>query len=77
MLPYVGGLPSLLDQQGGTAVPVSSRIAATAAGLAWEHRDPFDRMIAATALELGVPLVSADRAFDTLAGAGGEVARIW
>lgn len=28
------------------------------------HRDPFDRLLAAQALDLGVPLVSRDRVFD-------------
>ena len=35
------------------------------AGLqSWEHRDPFDRLIAATALRMNVPLLSADAVFD-------------
>lgn len=34
----------------------------TAASLGWEHRDPYDRMIVATALRLGLPLLSADTA---------------
>jgi PIN domain nuclease of toxin-antitoxin system len=29
----------------------------------WAHRDPFDRLIVATALALGVALISKDRAF--------------
>ena len=31
------------------------------------HRDPFDRMIAATAIEMACPLISTDIAFDDLA----------
>jgi PIN domain nuclease of toxin-antitoxin system len=37
----------------------------------WAHRDPFDRMLAATALHLAVPLLSADTVFD------GIVTRLW
>ena len=49
-----------------------------AAGLlAWDHRDPFDRMIAATAIELSCPLISKDPAFDGLAGFTGWCGRIW
>ena len=34
-----------------------------AAKLAWSHRDPADRIIAATALELGVPAATKDGRF--------------
>lgn len=33
----------------------------------WNHRDPFDRMVAATAMELACPLISKEHAFDGLA----------
>jgi PIN domain nuclease of toxin-antitoxin system len=36
------------------------------------HRDPFDRLLAAQALELGIPLVSRDSIFDLYG-----VRRIW
>jgi PIN domain nuclease of toxin-antitoxin system len=39
--------------------------------MAWDHDDMFDRLIAATALYYGLPLVSADSVFD------GQVPRIW
>ncbi|WP_372426069.1 type II toxin-antitoxin system VapC family toxin [Salinarimonas chemoclinalis] len=77
MVPHVASLPTLLTRQGGTVVPVSATIASAAAGLDWAHRDPFDRMIAVTALELRVALITADRAFETLAETGTEVVRIW
>ncbi|MGO2313366.1 PIN domain-containing protein [Brachybacterium tyrofermentans] len=41
--------------------------------MAWEHRDPFDRMIAAQAIRRGLSLVSADKVFDGLPG----VERLW
>ncbi len=36
------------------------------------HRDPFDRLFAAQALELGIPIISRDRVFDLYG-----VNRIW
>ena len=54
-----------------TLVPLDAAICAAAGSMAWGHKDPFDRMIAATALQLGCPVVSSDAAFD------GIVTRIW
>ena len=48
-----------------------------AAKLAWPHRDPFDRFIAATAMELKVPLLSADAAFDDLKTLPDWPGRLW
>jgi PIN domain nuclease of toxin-antitoxin system len=43
-------------------VPVSNRIAIRSTRLAdYPHKDPADRIIVATALSLGVPLVTRDR----------------
>ena len=53
-------------------LPLSPEISLSAALLDWDHRDPFDRMIAATALQEGVPLVSSDAAFDRIG-----VKRVW
>ena len=39
-----------------------------AGALEWEHRDPFDRMLAAQAMALTVPLVSGDPVMRTLPG---------
>jgi PIN domain nuclease of toxin-antitoxin system len=36
------------------------------------HKDPFDRLLAAQALELGIPLISRDSVFDLYG-----VQRIW
>ena len=40
----------------------------------WSHRDPFDRMIAATCIVRRVPLVSKDA---TLDGVPGGIRRVW
>jgi PIN domain nuclease of toxin-antitoxin system len=39
-----------------------------AGSLRWDHRDPFDRMLAAQALLSGVVFVTRDKAFSSLAG---------
>ena len=59
--------------EGFSALPISLRHAQQAGALPDLHRDPFDRLIAATALVHGWVLISADTAFDTLTG----LRRIW
>ena len=71
MLPFVDRLALLANQQGIDVAALDASISLRAGGLRWAHRDPFDRMLAATALDLGLTLISIDRAFD------GIVARIW
>ena len=70
---YVTQLQSLLQRQGGMVSTLSSEICLRAATLEWTHRDPFDRLLAATAQDQGIPIVSADVAFDSVAG----VTRLW
>lgn len=47
---------------------VSSRHALDAGLLNWEHRDPFDRMLAAQAMVESASLVTADKVFAQLPG---------
>lgn len=47
---------------------MTSDHALLAGGLEWDHRDPFDRMIAAVAMLEGCTVVTADRALRTLDG---------
>lgn len=42
-------------------IPVSATLAVAAVDLTWDHRDPADRMIVATATQLGLPLITRDR----------------
>ncbi|WP_119681222.1 type II toxin-antitoxin system VapC family toxin [Indioceanicola profundi] len=67
MEPFAAQLPSILDRQGGAATPLDPAICLEASLMDWSHRDPFDRLIAATALHLRVPLISADAVFDEIA----------
>ena len=75
--PIVGRLPQLLRSQGGLVAPYTAEMAILSGGMDWAHRDPFDRMIAATAIELCCPVVSRDTAFDGLDGEPGWCGRIW
>ena len=50
---------------------------ARAALLDWAHRDPFDRFIAATAIEVGCELASKDLEFDDLSDKKGWIRRVW
>lgn len=77
MHPFLDRLILLAGEQGGHLVAVSPDASLLAARLEWEHRDPFDRIIAATAITRGLPLISADRAFDGLAGEPKWPGRIW
>ena len=64
------------DDQTRTA-PFSRSVALLAGSMDWAHRDPFDRIIAATAVELRCPVISKDAAFDGLDGWNGWKGRIW
>ena len=64
---FIETLPALLQEQGGTIADLDAEICAAAGMMAWLHRDPFDRLLAATALRRAIPLVSADTVFDGLA----------
>lgn len=80
----LGGWPEIvphLDELVAETETVSATLtramAARAAALDWRHRDPFDRLIAATAMELRYPLVSKDGEFDALNGMAGWSGRVW
>lgn len=49
-------------------LPISGHHALTAGTLAWEHRDPFDRVIVAQAMIESVPVVTADPALAAFPG---------
>lgn len=43
-------------------LPLTARVAVSSARLSWDHRDPADRLIVATARAHDAPLVTADDA---------------
>jgi len=55
-----------------TVIDTSVRQAIRSGRLPFHHKDPFDRLLAAQALDLSVPLLSRDRVFDFYG-----VQRIW
>lgn len=57
-----------LDRLGAVELPVTRRHALLAGSMRWDHRDPFDRMLAAQAIVEDLPLLTADGAFSSLAG---------
>lgn len=71
MTPFAGRLGQILFEQGGFAADFTPDICLQAGLMNWDHRDPFDRLILATARAMNVPLVSADTVFD------GRITRVW
>ena len=71
MMPFVGQLTRLIREQGIKATHLDAEVCLRAETMDWVHRDPFDRLLAATALRLDVPILSADPVFDGIAR------RIW
>jgi PIN domain nuclease of toxin-antitoxin system len=76
MAPFLPRLARLAVEQGNRMAALTADVCLAAATLNWSHRDPFDRIIAATCLAEGLMLVSGDSVFDGLA-ATGRLTRIW
>jgi PIN domain nuclease of toxin-antitoxin system len=49
-------------------IPITDEHSLLAGSMEWNHRDPFDRMIAAQCMLTSLPLATADEAFRSLAG---------
>ena len=62
----------ILDSMGFDSLPVSIEHARLAGSIGGNHRDPFDRMLAAQARVEGMILASADAVFDEM-----QVVRLW
>lgn len=57
----VHGYPDHLSRLRADELPITTHHALMAGMLSWDHRDPFDRMIAAQCMAESIPLVTADR----------------
>lgn len=57
-------VPSRMELSGVTGLPVEHAHALRVSTLPMHHRDPFDRLIIAQAQTEGVPVLTADDAFD-------------
>lgn len=53
---------------GLVALPITAQHALVAGRVDWDHRDPFDRLLAAQALTEGLELVTVDPAFHAVPG---------
>lgn len=73
MAPFVSDLVDIVTDAGLALLPLTAAQATKASLLSWDHRDPFDRMIAAASMIEGALLVSSDVAFDDLE----QIERIW
>ena len=71
MVGFIDQLPGLLQSQGGMGAAFGPATCLEAGMMDWGHRDPFDRLLAATARQGKHVLVSADAVFD------GVVTRVW
>jgi PIN domain nuclease of toxin-antitoxin system len=58
-----GGFDALVASDGFHALPVAAAHAWHAGGLSWDHRDPFDRVLAAQAMLERMTLLSRDPVF--------------
>jgi PIN domain nuclease of toxin-antitoxin system len=61
----VHGYPEHLARLRARELAITGHHAITAGMLGWEHRDPFDRVIAAQCVLESLPIATADRAFAT------------
>jgi PIN domain nuclease of toxin-antitoxin system len=77
MAPFASRLSELLLQQGGRIATLTDEICLRAGTLAWVHRDPFDRIIVATAMISNLKRLSADPVFDSLEPHAARPARVW
>jgi PIN domain nuclease of toxin-antitoxin system len=64
----VSGFLRNLERLGALELPVGVSHGLLAGSLTWQHRDPFDRMIAAQCMLENLPLISKDAAFAELPG---------
>lgn len=73
MEPWAPRLAEILREQGGVVAPFTPEICLHASLRDWEHRDPFDRLLASSSELLGLPLVTKDPAFAEIEA----LRRIW
>jgi PIN domain nuclease of toxin-antitoxin system len=71
--PVIGSWDASLARAGVHEIPILGGVGIAAGTVEWGHRDPFDRLIAAQAIESRAALVSADPVFDAFPA----VARLW
>jgi PIN domain nuclease of toxin-antitoxin system len=71
-LPLIVDFGTYLSDEGFVELPIDAMHAIRAGQLPPHHKDPFDRLLVAQALQLSIPLVSSDDGLDQYG-----VIRIW
>lgn len=71
-VPIESGFPEIVTAAGYQLLPITAEVALRSARLPGEHRDPFDRIVAAHALAEDIAVMSPDKALDSFG-----VRRIW
>lgn len=66
--PLVRQYHQLLGRLGAEELAFTGAHGLMAGGMEWKHADPFDRALAAQAMDRGLPLVTRDKAFRKLPG---------
>ena len=66
MAAHVESLEVRARSDGYDLIPLTAAASLHASMLDWDHRDPFDRMVAAVARLESLPVVSSDQAFDRI-----------
>ncbi|QFS84985.1 type II toxin-antitoxin system VapC family toxin [Roseivivax sp. THAF197b] len=66
--PLLTRFAELVGRDGTREATLTAEISLHAGVMDWPHRDPFDRILAATAEVLDLTLVTMDRAFATRSG---------
>lgn len=70
--PFDALIPQQLDLNGIGLLDIRVGHATVVSALPFHHRDPFDRLLSAQAIAEGMPVISADAAFDAY-----PVKRLW
>ncbi|MCY4185058.1 MAG: hypothetical protein OXC82_06840 [Rhodobacteraceae bacterium] len=65
---FLDQLPDITIEQGILIADFDPRVTLLAGNMIWNHRDPFDRIIAAKTLLTSAVLISRDTEFGTIGG---------
>ena len=65
-LPIARRIPEVIAEQGFVSLGITIEHSQRAGWLPGPHRDPFDRMLAAQALALDIPIATKDRMFESM-----------
>lgn len=65
--PLLSAWPEIIGDMSATDLPIETADAILAGGMAWQHRDPFDRMLVAQASRRNITLATRDSAIQLAA----------